>query len=176
MAEARPEDIERNVRSLTALYVQMGGGLGTWRVAIRDFIRHVAESMAMSTAEIRDRDELVRDMLHEQRNSARPVAVAAAETATCAERPACPSCGRWAEDGHDADSHDTRTLCDGTVVALRETWVTREWAQRELDEDVSDWRNYEIEDALARRVGGAWVVAGPCPRNGDYCTSEGRWS
>jgi hypothetical protein len=174
MAEPRPEDIERNVRSLTALFVQMGGGLMPWREhAIRDFIRHVSESMAINKAMIRERDELIRDMVREQRDSARPVTVASAEAATCAQRAMCPDCGRYVEQ-HDAPTHDTRTLCDGTMVALPVTWVTRGWAAAELGRDVSTLRNYEIEDALAALLGGEWVVAGLCPRNGRYCASEGR--
>ena len=93
--------------------------------------------------------------------------------ATCAERPACPVCGRHYEDGHDAPTHATRTLCDGSTGTLAEAWTTREAAAACLGIDVRHLRNYEVEDALSRRIGGAWVVAGPCPRNGEFTASCG---
>jgi hypothetical protein len=94
-------------------------------------------------------------------------------TSRCTERPKCV-CGRHYEDGHDAETHDSRTLCDGTRVTLLVTWVSRERAALDLARDVTEWRNYEIEDALSKLLGGAWIVRGECPYNGDYCASDGK--
>lgn len=95
--------------------------------------------------------------------------------ATCSERPRCAVCGRHYEDGHDADTHETRTLCDGSTVMLCVTWIDRSRAAAEFGlRTVEDLRNYEIEDALAKRLGGAWIVAGPCPFNGTHTSSGGK--
>lgn len=94
------------------------------------------------------------------------------DKATCAERPTCV-CGRHYEDAHDADTHDTRTLCDGRNVSLPVTWVDRDRAAYDLSRNVDRLRNYEIEDMLSKRIGGAWIVRGLCPFNGIHCSSQG---
>ena len=92
----------------------------------------------------------------------------------CAERSRCPVCKDIVE-AHDAPTHTTRTLCDGSTVTLAERWILRIDALRELGEQPeATLRNYELESRLSVRLGGAWVVAGPCPFNGMHTASGGR--